>query len=209
MADRQELARTQTLVLRELCKRKPYEWLRRYVKTFDEWDEEHPVKPFPLTPYVKPILDELQKEDIVHIAKSRQMSISWLIMAYLLHKAQFFPHRLIAVFSKKERDAQEMVERAKFMYNNQPDWLKALCPLDRKIKDMPFGYLYFANSSKIAGFAEGEQQVRGYVPSVAFLDEAAKQDKLRETYGACVPCAKQIITVSSADAGFFQELVEL
>jgi hypothetical protein len=197
------------VVLYDYFKRHPVEWLKNCVFTFDEHDKENPIKRFPMRPYVEIVANEYENEDILHIPKSRQMSLSWLLMALILHEAQFFGFRLQAVFSKKEDDAFVLVERAKFMWDQQPAWLKNMCPLDRKMKDMQLGHIYFQNGSKIRGFAQGKDQIRQYVPSTALLDEAAFQDKLQETYGALVPCAQKIVTMSSADAGFFQRLVEL
>lgn len=205
----QELAIRKSLLLKEKCKRDPNFWLRNFVKTFDEHDRENPIKPFPMRPYVETIANEFQKEPILHVAKSRQMSISWLMIALLVHEAQFFDFRLEAVFSKKEEDALTLVERGKFIYSHQPLWLKNLCPLDRKMRDMPYGHLLLGNGSKIRGFAQGKDQIRSYVPSTALLDEAAFQDKMEETYGACVPCCQKIVTVSSANPGYFQRLCEL
>jgi hypothetical protein len=207
--DKSKLALQRNILLYQLYKRNKLKWLQDIVKTFDEHDDDHPIKSFPIEPYVPFIIKEFEEQSILHIAKSRQMSVSWLMMALLLHTAQFTPYRLIAVFSKKEKDAHEMVERAKFMYSQQPQWLKDLCPLDRKLKDLSFGFIAFAHGSKLSGFAEGPDQVRGYVPTISFLDEAAKQDKLEETYGACVPCSKKIVTVSSADVSYFEKMVEL
>ena len=136
------------------------------------------------------------------------MTISWLMIALLLHEAEFFEYKLQVIFSRKEDDAKTLVERAKFMYNHQPLWLKNLCLLDRKMKDMPYGNIFFKGGSKILGFAQGKDQVRSYVPTTVLLDEAAFQDKLEETYGACVPCCSRIITVSSANPGYFQRLCE-
>ena len=190
--DREELlrlaARTKAAALKELCKRQPIFWLSNFVKTFDEHDKEQAVKPFPMKPYMSVVCNEWEAESILHVAKSRQMTVSWLAVALLLHEAQFYGYRLQAVFSKKELDALNLVERAKFMYNYQPLWLKNLCPLDRKMRDMPLGNLYLANGSKIVGFA---------------------QDKLEETYGACVPCCQKIVNVSSANPGYFQRLCDL
>lgn len=205
--DNQDLSTKKNLIFYQVYKRNILQWLKDCVSTFDEHDEVEPIKAFPIEPYVPYLIKEFETQSILHIAKSRQMSISWLMMALLLHKAQFVPYRLIAVFSKKEKDALEMIERAKFMYSHQPKWLQQMCQLDRKLRDMPHGSLTFNHGSKMNGFAEGPDQVRGYVPSISFLDEAAKQDKLESTYGACVPCSKQIITVSSADVGYFETLV--
>lgn len=204
-----ELAAIRAVYMKELYRRNPYEWLKGCVKTFDEHDKVSPVKPFPTRPYVKTICDAYQSEEILHLAKSRQMSISWLMIALVLHEAQFYDYRLMAVFSKKEEDAHELVERAKFIYTMQPSWLKSICPLDRKMRDMPKGHLFFQNSSKIKGVAQGKDQVRSYVPSTALIDEAAFQDKLEETYAACIPCCQKIVTVSSANGGFFQRLCNL
>lgn len=204
-----ELVSRKSLLLKEKCKRDANFWIKNFVKTFDEHDKENPIKPFPYRPYVPVIVDELANNEITHLAKSRQMSISWLAVAFILHEAQFFDYRLEAVFSKKEEDAHALVERAKFIYNYQPVWLKNMCRLDRKMRDMPYGHLFFENGSKIKGLAQGKDQVRSYVPSTALIDEAAFQDKLEETYNACVPCCQKIITVSSANAGFFQRLVEM
>src|SRR5688572_22124995 len=121
-----EISLRKSLLLKEKCKRDVFFWLSNYVKTFDEHDKENPVKPFPIRPYVEPVIRLLDKEPIVHIAKSRQMSISWLMIAWILHEAQFFDFRLEAVFSKKEEDAHTLVERAKFIYLHQPVWLKNL-----------------------------------------------------------------------------------
>lgn len=197
------------LIKYEIYRRNPLVWLKETVVTFDEHDKEAPVKPFPIKPFTPVIVDEWQKSNILHLAKSRQMSISWLAIALLLHEAQFFGHRLQAVFSKKKEDAQALVERAKFIYSKQPLWLKNMCTLDRKMRDMPYGVLTFDNGSKLLGFAQGADQVRSYVPSTAVIDEAAFQDELENTYGACVPCCEKIVTISSAGPGFFARLCEL
>ncbi len=202
-------ATKKAVLLKEMCRRDPAFWIQNYVKTFDEHDKINPIKPFPNKPFFPLLVKEFQAEEILHLAKSRQMSVSWFAIAMLLHEAQFFDYRLEAVFSKKEEDAHALVERGKFIYNYQPLWLKNLCPLDRKMRDMPYGHLFYANGSKLKGLAQGKDQVRSYVPSTALIDEAAFQDKLEETYNACVPCCQKIITVSSAQAGFFQRLCEM
>ncbi len=202
-------AKTLSLLLKEKCRRDPTFWLFNYAKTFDEHDRETPVKGFPQKEYMAVVVKEWESSSILHLAKSRQMTVSWLAIAMLLHEAMFYPFRFQAVFSKKEEDALTLVERGKFIYEMLPEWLKEACPLDRKMRDMPFGSIFFANGSKIRGFAQGKDQIRSYVPSTALIDEAAFQDKLEETYGACVPCCQRIVTISSANSGFFQRLCEL
>lgn len=207
--DKNQLSLASKLALKELYKRDAVKWFKEQVWSFDEHDKTSPVKKLPVKEYTEALIREWQKEPILHIAKSRQMQISWLAMAMCLHEAQFYQFQLEAVFSKKEEDAHALVERAKFIYSNQQTWLQELCPVDRKMRDMPYGSLFFKNGSKIKGLAQGKDQVRSYVPSTAVIDEAAFQDKLEETYGACVPCSSKIVTISSAESGFFQRLCEL
>ena len=183
-------------------------WLEKEVRTFDPHDSANAIKSFPIRPYIPPLVKAWLEEPIILVPKSRQMMISWLFVSLVLHEAQFYPYRLEAIFSKKEEDALELGERAKFVYENQSEWLKEACPLDRKMRDMPRGNLFYDNGSKLRGFAQGKDQVRGYVPTTALIDEAAFQDKLRETYAACIPSCKRIVLVSSANPGFFQRLCE-
>lgn len=204
---------THKALLKEKCSRDFLFWLSNYVFTFNEKakleEGQKAVEKFPVKDYVKEIALLFLKHKVVHVAKSRQMTISWLGMAFMLWEAQFKPFRFQAVMSKKLEDAEALIDRIKFIYENQPRWLKELLPLDRKLRDMPKGHLFFENGSKIKGFPQGRDQIRSYVISRIFIDEAAFQDEFEDTYGACLPCCDRIITVSSAGAGFFRKLVEL
>lgn len=204
-----EIARKKAKILYLAYKRDPYLWLGNVVKTFDEHDKKNPVKSFPLRPYIKPIVDEFLKPDqVLLLTKSRQMMASWLFTALLLHQGQFFGYQKEAFFSKKQDDAHLLVERSKFIYTHQPLWLRNMCPITRRMTDMPKGELYFENGSVLVGLAQGADQVRSQVPSTAFLDEMAFQTEAKQTYIACLPCAQKIVGVSSANGGFFARLTE-
>lgn len=205
---RQKVALAWAVLEREHCKRDPVYWLNTYVKTADEHAEggENPIKPFPKIPYFEPIVREWVKSRVLHIVKSRQMSMSWLACALLLWEIQFYEYRTDVIINKAETDSVKGVDRVKLMYNHQPLWLRNLCPTDRKMRDMPRESFTFLNGSKLLALPQGADKVRGNVPYTALLDEAAFQDELESTYAACVPCCKRIITVSSAGPGFFHRL---
>lgn len=208
-----KLYEAKNLLLKEKCKRDFFFWVSSYAKTYNQKADvlagQEAVSLFPVKSYMREIVKVWQKEPVSHLAKSRQMMASWLGMAFFLWEAQFQPFRFLAVMSKKLEDAEALVDRVRFMYENQPEWLKDLCPLDRKMRDMPRGHLFLSNGSKIKAFAQGKDQIRSYVVSRIFIDEAAFQDEFEETYGAALACCKSIITVSSAGAGFFRKLCEL
>ena len=198
------------LLAKEKCRRDPVWWLSNFVYTVKSHREkgEAAIQPFPIArPYCREVVNTWVENPIIHIIKSRQMSITWISMAMLLWEAQFEDYALCVVINKKLDDAiNNGISRAKLIYNNQPQWLKNLCPLDRKMRDMPKDCLTFKNGSKIQALPEGPDQVRSLVPTTAVIDEAAFQEQLEATYSACVPCCARIVTVSSAGPGFFERL---
>lgn len=207
-----ELATAKSLLLKEKCKRDRFFWLSNYVMTKDEHDFEKPVKPFPVKPYTRPLIELFEKEKTFYLAKSRQVQATWLFCAMALHTIEFFEHRLVLVISKKQDDAFGLIDRLRFIYNRQPLWLQALCPLDRPMRDQPMGHLFFRNGSKVMGLPEGPDQVRMHTASLILLDEAAFQEDLEQTIGACNPSlfgGGKSIVFSSMAPGHFQKICEI
>ena len=207
-AKEEQLAEVTAAILYEKCKRDPLFWLQYYVYTVKEHRAagEPALQLFPVRQYVKPIVEKWLDNKILHIVKSRQMGLSWLALAMLLWECQFYDYGLCVVINMALVDSINGLDRIKTMYAHQPSWLKNLCPLDRKLKDMPKECLTFENRSKIQALPQGADKVRGLVPVTALIDEASYLDELEATYGACVPCCKRIVVVSSAGPGFFERL---
>ena len=184
--------------------------MRKFVKTAktgkNRRPDEQAIQPFPMRPYVPILIKEWQSNRIMHIAKSRQMGMSWFCLAMLLWESQFYDYKQCVVINKALDDSLAGIDRVKLMYNNQPAWLKSMCPLDRKVDDLPRENITFANGSMVLGLPQGAHKIRGLVPATALLDEAAYQDELAQTYAACVPCSSRIVTVCSAGPGFFRQL---
>jgi hypothetical protein len=194
-------------LFKEKCKRDIWFWLTTFVKTYDEKDSEQPVKDFPAKEYLKVIVHEYNKPDkVLAIAKSRQIMASWLFAAIGLHLCLFFDYRKVVVLSKTKDDTYQIIDRAKFIYNSMPGWLRRLLPLARKMKDMPMDGLFIGNNSQMIGLAHGGEKIRSHVASLIILDEFAWQEEISETYTTCLPCAKKIVLISSANDGFFMDL---
>jgi len=186
-------------------------WIRNYVKTEktgkNRRANEEAIQPFPADlPYVKVFVESWQNNDILHIIKSRQMSVSWLCQIMMTWEAQFRDHSLEIVINKSEAFSIDSIRRCKVVYENQPEWLRNSCPLDRKMDAMPGDGLFFANGSKIIGLPQGAHKIRSLVPSTVMIDEAVFNDELEATFAAAVPCASKIVTVSSAGPGYFRKL---
>lgn len=193
------------------CVERPDYFVMTYCFTKDEHDPTNPVKRFPRYKYIPRIVRALKRYDRVLIPKSRQVMITWTILAFLLYKATFQRHRLIFVQSKKEEDAAALVDRTKHMYEHLPWWIQSASPLRRPLSKQPFNKISWANGSLMWGVPQGADILRQYTASVIFDDEMAFQDKAEEAYNASRPTVEgggQFIGVSSANGkNFFYRMV--
>lgn len=156
----------------------------------------------------------LWKSGVFAVEKSRQMMATWLVCAYLLWRAKSKPHQLILVQSKREDDAANLVfvkdphvARMSFLEVHLPRHLRS-CVFP---KAGTYGHLYLPNGSHVWAIPEGGDIIRSNSPSVVFSDESAYQPEFGSSYTAALPAIKgggQYITVSSAEPGEFQSLVE-
>ena len=159
-------------------------------------------------------LQALASSGLLFVEKSRQVFVTWLVCAYLLWRAKYRPHQLILVQSKREDDAAALVftkdpffARMSFIETHLPKCLQTFVfP-----KAGAYGHLYAPNGSHIWAIPEGGDILRSQTPSVVFSDEAAFQPEFGAAVTAALPAIKgggQMVAVSSAEPGTFQELVE-
>ena len=189
---------------KEKCRRDPIHWLENWVWTLDAHDSIEPVRRFPKRDYLRRLTQIWQNEKLLLIPKSRQMMVSWLITALYLHDAQFNPGRFIFFQSKKEKDADSLVDRAKFIYNNQPWFLRE--PAKQVYCELAFPRI----NSVIRGIPQGGNQIRMHTASGIFMDEAAFMYEADEAFTAAKPSIDgggRITMASSANPGFFEMLV--
>ena len=135
------------------------------------------------------------------IDKSRQMTLSWALMLYLLDIAQFGSHEEIIVQTKKEVDADALVKRAEFMAKGQRKWM-------RPETNPKFCLLRFpATNCSIRGLPGGVgagDQIRSANPSRYFLDEGGYVDEFEECRTAALACCRDVKIVSTANHGEFE-----
>ena len=187
------------------CKSDKYYWLVTYVYTHDPHDNENPIKKFPKKEYIRELIKLWEEEKLLLVEKSRQMMMTWLECALCLHEVQFNEGRLVFFQSKKEDDANSLVDRAKFIFHHQPEFLK-------QSVDETFCKFKFPNmTSQINGIPQGGDQIRMHTASRIFSDEMAFQPEAEEAFTAARPCIEGGGTfsgVSSANPGFFAEMCE-
>lgn len=178
------------------------------VFTLDQVDGEHPIKTLPDREYAKAYCELWQKVPLMAVPKSRRMTMSWFTIGLYLWDTLFHSGRFNAFVSKKEDDANELIERAKFILEHIPEDKipKGLLPEHRS----KFCLLEFPGiKSKIQGFPQGADQLRQFTFSGIFGDECAFWEQAKAFYSASFPTIEgggRMTLVSSPAPGFFKQL---
>lgn len=192
----------------------PIEFLKA-VRTKDEADPSTPFKPFPWWKlYIQWYVRLFMKFNLLLVPKSRRMLMSWTNVALVLWYSMFRVGRLCGVVSKKEDDADDLLNRMKFIYENldpdiiPPGWLPEM--------EKVYGEIRFKSiDSKIMGFPQGSDQLRQYGFSIILADEMAFWDYAENMYNSAFPTIQgeggkilgKFLGISSVGPGFFKRLV--
>lgn len=168
------------------ARKDPYYFLTQLCYTMDEHDSSgNPFKLIPKAEYIRDVCDLFQTENLLAIEKSRQMMISWVCMGLALWYTMFNPGKRTFIMSKKEKDADAMLDRIKIMYERLPEEFHKAYPADK-----PFTYLqlkFGKQSSIIQGVPQGPDQLRQYTSSLVIMDEAAFQEQAENAFIALKP----------------------
>ncbi len=188
----------------------PWAFLSECVYTLDQTDAENPIKKFPVhLKYLKLYARIWQREKLVAVPKSRRMYMSWMNLALYLWDTLFHIGRANAFVSKKEDDADDLVKRAKFIYDNIPEDVLPKALLPRAV--YTYGKLRFPDiDSQIQGFPQGADQLRAFTFSGILADEMAFWEEAQKMYAASFPTLEgggRFTAISSPGPGFFKRLV--
>lgn len=166
------------------------------------------TRPFPLQfPYVRPIIDWWLREPIVIIEKSRDMTATWMTVMLYTWDTIFHKGRENIFQSEDATKTLDLVERANFIYMNQPKFLREVCKANFTVGAGKAGKLTLPDlGSAILGFPQGPDQIRQYHPSGVFQDEAAFQAQAGDAFAAIKPAIQnggRFTAVSSAYPSWF------
>lgn len=218
----QALSEDQQFLLGEI-KSDPLYWFRNWTRTFDQhWYDaglKSPYNPLPnfiyfdhLFDFLKPEpkLFETQNRKIRLIVKSRDLMVSWSVIAAKTHKAMVLPRQEILLQSQTEEKGYELIFYAKTLWEQMPPWLQREFPLKKgmRLEDFPKDRIEFGNGSRIMALAQGDTKINSYHPTDLVQDEAALQAEGRSSYGAALPACQNITCLSSAYPGWYEDIVE-
>ena len=171
-----------------------------------------PVRPFILKEYMPPIIRAWEKEPLMCIEKSRDVMATWLIITLYTWDTLFHRGRQNIVQSKTSSDSNELVKRAKHIYEHQPKFLRDVVKAVYTIGTQRSGELKLESiNSEMLGFPQGPDIIRQLHPSGIFVDEAAFQEKAADAFASIKPAIQnggRYTAISSANPGWFQHLCQ-
>jgi Terminase large subunit, T4likevirus-type, N-terminal len=164
--------------------------------------------PFKLWPDQITLARRLPAERLLVILKARQLGISWLVCAYVLHLCLFHPGKVALLFSQGQDEANELLRRIAVLYDRLPAGLKAVGPA---LKRSNTSELAWANGSRIESLPATQRAGRSFTASLVVMDEAAHMQWGARLYAAAKPTMDdggQLIVLSTANGagGFFHTL---
>lgn len=184
-------------------------WMRKYTRTFNpHWVEEgmaSPSEPFPEHwKYFELMTELIEREKVTAFEKSRDMMVSWGIVAYFTRQAQLFPMREIVFQSIGETEAHQLIDYAKWMYDSQPEFLRREFPLKKATDKQSKNTLEWANGSIIWSVASGKDKIRSYHPWGFFQDEAGFQPEGLQCVDAALGTGCQkVVLASTSNVGWW------
>lgn len=190
----------------------PWYFLRYFVRTKDEHDETVTYKPFPAKAMYRIITRVVQEVPILFCDKSRQIAMTWTVGGLALHDSMFKVNRRQADQSKKQEDADGILERQRHIYKG----LLEFKPLFEATGGWPEAkqvgseigtntQLTFYNRDKkgdktesnIFSIPQGKNIIPSHTWSWIFADEINLQPEADKGYGAAIPSCEKWIGVGT------------
>lgn len=140
--------------------------------------------------------------------KARQIGWSTATAAFCWWECFFYPDREIMFISRGEREAQELLAKVAYGFNNLPDWMKQRGPArtnDSKLR------IDFSNGSSIISLPSANDPARGFSGFRVVVDEWAFLPNADDAWASIEPVADvggRITGLSTANGygNFFHSL---
>ena len=133
-------------------------------------------------PHLDSAITTLGESRMVVWAKSRQIGITTILSAFVLHHASYTPNALALVFSKGERDAWEFLSKSRATYESLPQELQQPLTQPDNREQMTF-----QTGSRIITMPSTEAAGRGLNPTLVVIDEADFHEYLDACYNSVKP----------------------
>lgn len=205
-ADRGPSPPTMTDQLKDwlLAKSSPETFLEQWALITDP--QQLGTFPFLLWDFQKELLGKFQEHKLLIVLKARQLGVSWLIAGYALWLAMFHENANVLMLSKGEKEAAQLLSKARFIYDHLPTHLQA-----KKLKWNDGQALFagkrlsekrWSEGSRITALPATREAARSETATVVIADEWAFHPYAEENFIAFQPTIDRggkLIAVSTAN----------
>ncbi len=177
-----------------------WNWIKSNIHTLDAVGG---IKPFPDYAFARDLIDALEHNRILIVAKSRQMMATWTVIAHTLYHAINDEPGLYLFLSKGKRDSKELIKRLKIMTDNLPEEVgKGI-----KVKEEE---VVFPSKARIIALPATGDAARMHSPKSVFWDEMAFTSYSESIWTAVKPAVDSggnfigVSTPNGTDNMFYQ-----
>lgn len=188
-----ELSEAQARVEWLKCSRSPTYFIHQYCYIYNATEREW--IPFHLWPAQVSTLRTILDSRLLLVLKARQLGLSWLVLCFALWEMLFRPAAAVLLFSKRDEEAIDLLDRLKGIYQRLPTWLQARSVVEDNSHEWQ---LSTGSSAKAFPTTGG----RSYTGSLVIVDEAdfvPDLDGLLEAVKPTVDAGGQMIMVTTVD----------
>ncbi|MDD5459024.1 MAG: hypothetical protein PHF37_06505 [Phycisphaerae bacterium] len=178
----------------KIAERDPWWWLKYFVFTKDEHDKSVRRKPFPPKAIYRVLCRVWRQYQEIFIDKSRQLMITWFFVAMYLHDSLFNYNRRNFFQSKKQEDANAILDRARFIYDGVMELIEPVIgtwlPRVKKVGEKSGSndrMVFLEVDSIIQAIPQGDDVIPSYTLSGLFSDETSLQPRFEAGYAAAMP----------------------
>jgi len=148
-------------------------------------------------PHLMEFTQALAQHRLLLVLKARQLGFSWLVAAYGLWWCIFYYGSVILKLSRNQDEAFKLLEKAKFVDSQLPEWLRL-----KRGSDSGGEITYPTQQSVITALPSTPDAGRGPTASVVICDELDFHPYAEENYSALKPtidAGGQFIGLSTAN----------
>ncbi len=145
------------------CRRRPEHFIDRYCHVHDKAAGKW--LPFHLWPSQRDLLTTIRESRAVVALKARQLGWTWIVLGYVLWLIRSRGVTVL-LFSQRDDDAQELMDRLANMHARLPDWLRL------EVETSSRHELKLTNGGQALAFPTTGRAGRSYTGAFALVDEA-------------------------------------
>jgi len=153
--------------------------------------------PFKLWDQQRHTLHQITRNEKVVILKARQLGLTWLLVCYALWMMIFRQGSGILLFSRRDDEASELLDRIREVYYRLPGFIKPKITVDNA-HELQFGEL----ESWARAFSTTRHSGRMYNATLAIVDEADFIQELKRLMNAVKPtidAGGRLVILSTVD----------